>query len=127
MSRYELTAQAKEDVLTIWENIVRDSLQAADRFETAIYEACNFVALNPLAGHSRSNLTRLPVRFWTLPRFPNYQIVYDPDSQPVTVIRVLHGAQDLVRLAKARHGIESGRGMNGLAASCVYPLRELVP
>jgi hypothetical protein len=43
MSRYELTAQAKEDVLTIWEYIVRDSLQATDRVETAIYEACNFV------------------------------------------------------------------------------------
>ena len=57
MSRYEVTAQAKEDVLTIWEYIARDSLQAADRVETAIYEACNFVALNPLAGHSRSDLT----------------------------------------------------------------------
>ncbi|HZD49642.1 MAG TPA: type II toxin-antitoxin system RelE/ParE family toxin [Silvibacterium sp.] len=126
MSRYELTAQAKEDVLTIWEYIARNSLQAANRVEDAVYEACSLIALNPQAGHLRTDLTELPVRFWTLPRFPNYSIVYDPASQPLTVIRILHGARDLSKLINPRLGLDSGRGMNGLAERCVYPLRELV-
>jgi len=80
MSRYELTTKAKNDLQAIWSYIAADSVQAADRVETALFEAFGFLALNPLAGHSRHDLTELPVLVWTLPRFPNYSIVYDPAS-----------------------------------------------
>ncbi len=97
MSRYELTTQAKDDLRAIWGYIAQDSVQAADRVETALFAGFSFIASNPLAGHLRGDLTGLPVRFWTLPRFPNYSIVYNPASQPLAVIRILHGARDLSR------------------------------
>lgn len=52
----------------------------------------------PLAGQIRQDLTALPLRFWTLRRFPNYLIVYDPAAMPVQVIRILHGMRDVKRL-----------------------------
>lgn len=45
----------------------------------------------------RTDLTHRPVRFWAVPRYPNYLIVYDPDSNPLTVIRILHAARDAAR------------------------------
>lgn len=43
----------------------------------------------------RKDLTALPLRFWTLPRYRNYTIVYDPSSKPLQIIRVLHGARNI--------------------------------
>ncbi len=82
MSLYRLTPKAKADLRFIWSYIALDSTYAADRVEDAIYEACAFIAQGALRGHVRSDLTDLPVRFWTIPGFPKYVIVYDPDSRP---------------------------------------------
>jgi hypothetical protein len=35
------------------------------------------------------------VRFWTVTKFPNYVIVYRPDTVPLQVVAVLHGKRDL--------------------------------
>jgi plasmid stabilization system protein ParE len=40
------------------------------------------------------NLTSLPVRFWTGLRYSNYVIVYDPESKPLNIIRILHGGRN---------------------------------
>jgi hypothetical protein len=37
-----------------------------------------FLASTPYAGHSRPDLTKLPVEFWTLPRFLRYIISMIP-------------------------------------------------
>ncbi len=37
----------------------------------------------------------LPVRFWTIMKFPNYVIVYRPETTPLQVVAVLHGKRDL--------------------------------
>jgi hypothetical protein len=47
------------------------------------------------------DLTKLPVRFWTLPKYPNYMIVYNPHARPLAILRVLHGMRDLKRLLKS--------------------------
>lgn len=52
----------------------------------------------PLIGHVRGELTRLPLRFWTLQRYPNYIIVYDPESDPLQIIRILHARRDVKRI-----------------------------
>ncbi len=31
-----------------------------------------------MRGHIRKDLTGVPVRFWTIPRYSNYAIIYDP-------------------------------------------------
>jgi plasmid stabilization system protein ParE len=102
MSVYDLTPFAKADVFEIWAYIANDNEDAADRVERAIYDACEFVAESPLHGHSRKDLTKQALRFWTLTRYPNYTIVYRPETAPVQVVAVLHGKRDVSRILKNR-------------------------
>ena len=54
------------------------------------------------AGQVRKNLTNRPVRFWTVQQFPNYVLVYRPDTQPLQVVRILHGKQNIQRILGGR-------------------------
>jgi len=53
-------------------------------------------------GTVRRDVTSLPVRFWTVQRFPNYVIVYRPETVPLQVIAVLHGRRDLKSILDER-------------------------
>jgi antitoxin ParD1/3/4 len=88
MSDYALTPLAKADIFDVWSYIADDSRGAADRVEQAIYDACAFVAEGPMRGHSRSDLTTRPLRFWTLTRYPNYSVVYLPGTTPLQVVAI---------------------------------------
>jgi plasmid stabilization system protein ParE len=102
MSGYSLTSRAKADVFEIWSYIARDSEGAADRVEQAIYDACAFSAHAPMLGHLRPQLTSRSLRFWTLKRFPNYSVVYRPETVPLEVVAVLQGKRDIRRLLRKR-------------------------
>ena len=102
MSGYALTPLAKADIFDIWSYIAEDSEEAADRVERAIYDACAFIAEAPMGGHSRPDLTTRPLRFWTLSRYPNYAIVYRPETIPVQVVAVLHGKRNIRRVLRQR-------------------------
>jgi plasmid stabilization system protein ParE len=52
MSGYALTPLAKADIFDIWSYIAKDSEDAAARVEQAIYNACAFLADDPMCGHS---------------------------------------------------------------------------
>ncbi len=104
MSVYALTPLAKADIFDIWSYIAGDnnsnSEVTASRVEQAIYDACAFVAEAPMRGHSRSDLTSRPLRFWTLTRYPNYTVVYRPETSPLEVVAVLHGKRNIRRILK---------------------------
>jgi antitoxin ParD1/3/4 len=102
MSDYALTPLAKSDIFNIWSYIAEDNQNAADRVEQAIYDACAFLTDGPLRGHARPDLTTRPVRFWTLTRYPNYTIVYRPETAPLQIIAVLHGKRNIQRILKYR-------------------------
>jgi plasmid stabilization system protein ParE len=102
MSAYVLTPLAKSDIFNIWSYIADDNEDAADRVEKAIFEACKFVAENPLRGHFRPNLTSRSIRFWTLTRFPNYAVVYRPDTSPLEIVAILHGKRNIRRILRQR-------------------------
>jgi plasmid stabilization system protein ParE len=102
MSDYALTALAKTDIFDIWSYIAEHNQNAADRVEQAIYDACDFLAEGPLRGHLRPDLTPRPVRFWTLTRYPNYTIVYLPETAPLQIIAVLHGKRNIPRILRQR-------------------------
>ena len=84
----------------IWSFIFQDNPEAADAVEQEIKAACSLLAEGPLRGHLRRDLTRLPVRFWTLPKYPNYVIVYRPNTKPLQIIRVLHGGRNIKRILR---------------------------
>ena len=100
MSSYRLTPQAVDDLFEIWSHIASDDPAAADRVEEAVYEACTLLGNTPLAGRIREDLTALPLRFWLVQPYQNYWIVYDPHSEPLQVIRILHGARNLPRILR---------------------------
>ncbi len=102
MSDYVLTQRAKADIFDIWSFIAADNEEAADRVETAVYDACTFLAGAPMSGHTRPDLTTHPLRFWTLTRFPNYILAYRPETSPIQIIAVLHGKRNLQRILKSR-------------------------
>jgi len=84
----------------IWSYIADDSEETANRVEQAIYDARAFVAEAPMRGHSRSDLTSRPLRFWTLTRYPNYTVVYRPETAPLQIVAVLHGKRNIRRILK---------------------------
>ncbi len=46
-------------------------------------------------GHLREDLAEEPLRFWPV---YSYLIIYRPDSRPLEIVRVLHGARDVRNL-----------------------------
>jgi antitoxin ParD1/3/4 len=100
MSVYALTPLPKADIFDIWSYIADDSEDAANRVERAIYDACAFVAEAPLRGHSRPDFTSRPLRFWTLTRYPNYIVVYRPETAPLQIVAILHGKRNIRRILK---------------------------
>jgi len=77
----------------IWQHIAADNLTAADDLESEILDACQRLAERSDLGHFRRDLTDKPVRFFAVRR--TYLIVYDAVSEPLAVLRVLHGARDV--------------------------------
>jgi len=98
VSSYRFTPQAVDDLFEIWSYIAGDSVEVANRVEHAIHLASAFLADHPLVGRDRTDLTELPVRFWLVPHYTNYWIVYDPQTNPLQVIRILHASRDIRRL-----------------------------
>lgn len=99
---YHLTPQASEDIDAIWWFIAEDSRDAANRVEAEIVATCGRLAKHPRIGTVRKDITPLPVRFWTVQRFPNYVIVYRPETVPLQAIAVLHGKRNLKSVVEER-------------------------
>jgi plasmid stabilization system protein ParE len=97
---YLLTPRALNDLDNIWNYIAVDSVYAANRVESAILSACGSLARHPMLGSKRNEITPLPVRFWTVSRFPNFIVVYRPDTKPLQVVAVLHGKRNLKAILK---------------------------
>ena len=100
--RVQFTPQAAEDLDAIWWDIAEDNRDAADRVEREILATCQRLAKHPRMGTKRQDITPLPVRFWTVARFPNYVIVYRPETVPMQVVAVLHGKRDLKEVLESR-------------------------
>jgi len=94
-SRVLYTPAALQDFEDIWKYIARDSVDAANRVESAILDACRHLARHPFAGKAREDITSDSVRFWTVSRYPNYIVVYHPHKDPIEIVAVLHGKRDL--------------------------------
>ncbi len=92
MKSYQLTFAAEDDLFDIWTYIAADNPAAADRVEGEIFNACVRLAARPDLGHYRHDLTDKPVRFFAVRG--RYLVVYNPATEPLEVIRILHGARD---------------------------------
>jgi plasmid stabilization system protein ParE len=92
---YRLTAGAEADVDAIADFVASDSIDAAVKVVLAFEEAFTLLASRPGIGHSREDLTVRPFKFWAV---YSYLVVYDPASEPLTIVAVLHGARDIEQI-----------------------------
>ena len=97
MADHFYSPQARLDLLDIWEHIADDDVEAADRVEQEIRQAILMLAANPALGHLRRDLTSKPVRFWSI---YSYLIVFDPETRPLEIVRILSGYRDVAALLK---------------------------
>ncbi len=95
MKRFKLSPEAACDIREIWSYIAADSVEAARKVRLALFDACRRLAENPHIGHTRKDLTEQPVLFWPV---GSYLIIYDPQTKPLSVVRVVHGARDVPSL-----------------------------
>lgn len=95
MKRFKLSPEAANDIREIWSYIAADDVKAARKVRLALFDACRFLAGSPRVGHTRGDLTDQAVLFWPV---GSCLIIYDPESKPLSVVRVVHGARDVPSL-----------------------------
>jgi plasmid stabilization system protein ParE len=84
----------------MWLHIYQSNPKVADAVEEGNPVGLRLLSESPLQGHRRRDITKRPIVFWVLPKYPSYLIVYDPRAKPLRILRVLHGMRDLRRLFK---------------------------
>jgi antitoxin ParD1/3/4 len=97
--KYIVSPSAARDLTEIWDFIADDNFEAADSLMAEFEEAFRRAATNPLAGHSRQDLTAKPVRFWNVRQ---YLVIYRPRKRPIEIVAVLHGSRDIARILGGR-------------------------
>lgn len=92
MKQFVFTRSAEADLFGIWAYIAENYPEAAEKIEGEILACCRKLASHRELGHKRADLTSRPVLFYTVRA--TYLIVFDPDSEPLEILRILHGARD---------------------------------
>ena len=92
MNGFILSQLAQQDLNDIWDYIALDDLDAADRVINEIQEAFLLMSAMPGIGHSRTDLTDKPLRFWPVRR---YLVVYRAEAEPLEIVRVVSAYRDV--------------------------------
>ena len=96
---YDLTREAQQDLFDIWRRISSDSISLADRIEGEFLAMFTSLGRMPSQGHRREDLTKLPLRFFTLYSF---MIAYRADLAPIRIMAVLSGRRNIKRILGER-------------------------
>jgi len=93
MKHFVVTRLAERDLDQIKSYLVEKAgPRITRRVFQEIRDALKLLGCNPGIGHAREELTDRPVKFWPV---YSYLIVYDPETNPVQILRVLHGMRDV--------------------------------
>lgn len=96
MARVLYTESAQSDLLEAWLYIAEESPVAADRVLDTIELEADTLSSRPLMGRARAELGT-DVRTW--PTSTPYILFYRADDRGIIVLRVLHHARDVQRIA----------------------------
>ena len=100
MSRSTFTRAARRDLASAIRWIARDDPAAARALRNAVFRAAERLGNYPELGALRPEVTEAPYRFVALTGFP-YIIVYNAARRPPSIVRVLHGARDILELLRS--------------------------
>ena len=92
MSSVVFARSAQTDLLEVWSFIAEQSFEAADHVMDVIEKEAQTLALQPLMGRARPELSA-SIRCW--PTSTSYNLYYIPEESGVIVVRVLHHARDI--------------------------------
>lgn len=92
MAIFQLSGPAVRDLREIYDWIAEDDPAAADRVMLDLREAMGRLVDVPGLGHVRDDLGYPSLWAWTVHR---YVIIYQPDADPLTIVRVLSGYRDI--------------------------------
>lgn len=91
--RFTLSTPASRDLDEILTYVLeRGGPTVAKHVAEGLETACRKLSESPEIGHKREDLTTAPVLFWSV---WSYLVVYEPNTKPLAIIRVLHGARDV--------------------------------
>lgn len=94
---YALTPLARQDLIEILTYYRAERGVAAARLvRDTLERAFDLLARHPDIGHRRSDLVPDPYVVWPVRHF---YVIYRPDSSPVRIARVWHGARGVPSLA----------------------------
>lgn len=100
MITYTLALQAQRDLDQIWDYIATGSPLAADQVLDRMHETFQQLAEMPGLGHTRADVPDPRYRFWTV---YSYLIVYNPNTIPLEIVRVVSDYRDLA--GRFAHGV----------------------
>jgi plasmid stabilization system protein ParE len=95
MKSFLLTSEAIRDLNQIWDYLVEDNFEAANRVLAGIEKTFSKLAKSPGIGHFREDLTDKPLKFFLV---YSYLIVYRFETKPLEIVRVLHVSRDIETL-----------------------------
>jgi len=95
MGRIRRTPRADQDLEKIWFFVAQDDPVAADRWLDTLEDKLGLLADNPLMGPARPDIAP-ELRYHPV---GNYLLPYRIVSGGIEVVRVVHGARDLLDLS----------------------------
>ncbi len=95
MGRIRRTPRADQDLEKIWFFVAQDDPVAADRWLDTLEDKLGLLADNPLMGPARPDIAP-ELRYHPV---GNYLLLYRIVSGGIEVVRVVHGAGDLLDLS----------------------------
>ena len=101
MSGYLLTPVAQEDLADIRDYYLEEAgYRVARQMLVEFVETFRFLARTPGAGHKREDLAEdRPILFWPM---RDYLILYKPGTNPLQIITIARGSQDLPKIIGRR-------------------------
>lgn len=90
--------EAIQDIAELAVYLEAGSYEAATRMADRVFAVCNEIARSPYLGHRRPELSDRDVRVRAVIPGSKYLVVYNAESRPVRILRVLHGARNLISI-----------------------------
>ncbi|MBP9725852.1 MAG: type II toxin-antitoxin system RelE/ParE family toxin [Gammaproteobacteria bacterium] len=95
MTQYVLSLLAEKDIDEINSYLMSENVTSARKFIESLHNTAILLAENPYIGHTRTDLTSYPVRFYTFKW--HYLIIYKA-CLPLEIVRVLSGYRDIANI-----------------------------
>jgi len=100
---FHMSPPARHDLIENADYLSGTSLYLAERFLDAVYQTC--AAAAEMSGKGSPWVSDLPelagLRFVKVIGFKNHLVFYSPAGDAITIVRLLHGAQDIASVFEA--------------------------